>query len=146
MRRKIKFRAWDLNLGKFVDPMTIGKLDFDDPTYVFQQFIGITDLDNQELYEGDIITLGPIDFEIIEELERNENCVVNYVDTSKPKPIVDLPFYLGVIEYNYNEFRAEIKKQLRNDINGGVSSASLSPTSYAICKIGNIFENSELLK
>lgn len=53
--REIKFRAWDKYLGKFIDPMLIGKLDFLDQTYVFCQFTGLKDIDGKEIYEGDII-------------------------------------------------------------------------------------------
>lgn len=55
MKRIIKFRAWDLYLGQFIDPMLIGKLDFNDSTYVFQQFTGILGKGDKEIYEGDIV-------------------------------------------------------------------------------------------
>ena len=51
----IKFRVWDKCLNKFISFDLIFHVDFDDKTYVFQQFTGMFDDQKREIYEGDIV-------------------------------------------------------------------------------------------
>src|SRR6202007_1875089 len=63
MNREIKFRAWETNKGlgsRMSEPFTLVDLhnkglgSFGD-TYIFMQFTGLTDKNNKEIYEGDIV-------------------------------------------------------------------------------------------
>jgi uncharacterized phage protein (TIGR01671 family) len=56
--REIKFRAWDKTTGRFLE--NVGFCDSRIPSnyhdyFVFQQFTGLLDKNNTEIYEGDIL-------------------------------------------------------------------------------------------
>ena len=60
MSREIKFRVWDKTLQKFISPSSLfldanGKISDLDGEYIIQQFTGKTDINNIEIYEGDLV-------------------------------------------------------------------------------------------
>lgn len=63
--RQIKFRVWDKTLGKFVPWNSIGKIDFGDSLYIYQQFTDSLDKNNKEIYEGDIINYGNLNYRVV---------------------------------------------------------------------------------
>lgn len=60
MSREIKFRVWDKMLKKFISPTTLflgadGRISNLDGDYIIQQFVGKTDANEIEIFEGDIV-------------------------------------------------------------------------------------------
>jgi hypothetical protein len=85
MQREIKFRAWHKNAQEFTD------LDFDindynfgwmvqhdgsvNPDYfIFQQFTGLKDINEKEIYEGDLLNIGANEFGFVTN-NKGENVI-----------------------------------------------------------------------
>ena len=55
MNKRFEFRVWDKLLNKFIKFELIGKIDFNDVSYIFQQYTSRKDKTGRKIYEGDII-------------------------------------------------------------------------------------------
>lgn len=57
-QRKIKFRVWDVKAKNWLTPEQFYHYDIlklDSEIYILQEFIGLIDKNNKEIYEGDLI-------------------------------------------------------------------------------------------
>jgi hypothetical protein len=103
MQRGIKFRAWNIvqkrwekKLGLYFDDGKIGDFsdcfhnEEDSSSYVVQQFTGLQDYKNNDLYEGDIVLL-----DAVEKLE-----IIFYEGSFMLKDRYgDYPRFLGPVNY-----------------------------------------------
>ena len=132
--RVIKFRVWDgKNFDKLENHNSWSAFwDRNDPSYedkfIFQQFVGLLDKNKKEIYEGDIVR--------ISELDRNQNI-------GPGKRRILQTFEKGIITWN-----ATTLCYMYNPIRklGANISYQMLCYGYQPEIIGNIFENSELLK
>ena len=120
-KKEIKFRAWSFSTKDFVNPARIelsphGNLfDLYGESIEIQQFTGLKDKNDNDIYEGDIV----------KDLD-GDNCVVEFNHGSfiiRGKVII--PFWSIL------------------SVNGECSARTISPKTFEI--IGNIFENPQLL-
>jgi|SRR5580658_1601710 uncharacterized phage protein (TIGR01671 family) len=140
MNREIKFRAWDSDFKRWVEPATIAvvsaglmfyidgrwKLDYE-PTVRLMQFTGLKDKKGKEVYEGDILRQHwPNDRISLARIYFNEDLA-----GFKARNIV-------TDDWTKEGLVAHLKEQRDN---GYI--ISLSQDSEVI---GNIYENPELLK
>jgi len=125
--REIKFRCWDkkrkiMLYPKFGDISNLswhghdGKSETD--RHIFQQFTGLRDANRKEIYEGDIIAVRTLQ-------DGDEYCW----DNEKQKPVPQL------VKWNKQECRFDF---------GYASRIRSCPHHFEV--IGNIYEDSELLK
>jgi uncharacterized phage protein (TIGR01671 family) len=142
MNRPIKFRVWNINEKKFCTksfrgamPIFMLNLNFElgfirdsfdgqsEDNYVFQQFTGLKDINNKDIYEGDII-------------KYNGNDDLIY----KKPGIVSIGEY-STHSYQCYHYGIRIK---RIDMENFYFGLSKKDKDYLI--IGNIFENPDLLQ
>ena len=127
--REIKFRAWDKKAKKMSEPFNLIKeeeiLGLDRINLYFydcelMQYIGLKDESNREIYEGDVLEFRWFVF-------REKKRIVGFVEYKEPE------FGVRIISPR------DIKHKLRSLV-----APVLNQVQFKI--IGNIYENSELLK
>ena len=123
MNREIKFRIFDRLLNRYILWNSLPVHDFNDKNYVYEQFTGLKDWEEREIFEGDI--------------------VIYYPDESPSKRI-------GLIEFSkyYNGW-AIIDSKCYPESEFGVISLSnpyFSLACISIEIIGNKYEDAILLK
>lgn len=145
MSRELKFRAWDNKNKKLVSFENIelpysenvnldGQIEgILDRGIILMQFTGRKDINNIEIYEGDIIIMKDYPFygnaEVI--TDSNQQCdELNYVG------VVEWDVYIG---YFLN------LKPISKRVRGGACGSTLQDYDGMIV-IGNIYENPELLE
>jgi len=122
--RIIKFRVWDSVGDRWMDIFEVNLLDsgyLNNPEYILQQFTGLLDKNNKEIYDGDIV-------------KYDGKCDITYLKpgiVSIGECIYDRGFYY---------YGVRIK---RLDMKNCYFGIGLRDKDYLI--IGNIFENPELL-
>jgi len=130
MNREIKFRFYHKGLNKFIDfepKWYEGKISYNSDVIQCQQFTGLKDKNDKEIYEGDI--LNEIHYE-----DWGDESGFSYLGVVRHKTYSSCDAghqFSGFVTYpNLNENKDYAGNQIRED-----------------CEIvGNIFENPELLK
>ena len=151
MSREYKFRAWDYKNSKMLFPMSFQSgigvnipneyMDYTSTEILLgcrfntelMQFTGRKDINNIEIYEGDIIIMNDYPFygnaEVI--TDSNQQCdELNYVG------VVEWDVYIG---YFLN------LKPISKRVRGGACGSTLQDYDGMLV-IGNIYENPELLE
>ena len=153
MSREIKFRIWDNLKKEWVSNKAIWRIltkengigEIAPPIsfkqhpegHSIQQFTNLTDHNGREIYEGDILVEYPENRQRIQ-LEDN---IFEIRDDLPRTPLRDIIVRIGVVEYNAPSFNLRYSKISDS---GAVSGFLFQGDNYEV--IGNVFENSELLK
>ena len=130
MSREIKFRAWDKSMKKMIHP----KLwDNSMPSnwehwYELQQFTGLKDANDVEVFEGDILR----------EVYKNNWEENNY-------SCFEVFFHDGDANSDYNIGFSMNRMHNHGSVCGGYVPSFKPKTLKRMCVIGNIYENPELL-
>lgn len=131
--RKIKFRAWDIKLKKWIIGFDIdnnGNIwhnHFGHPDAILMQFIGLLDKNGKEIYEGDVV--------------RATSRMLNF-KTNIPTGKISIEDYYIIYVENEARFAKQIKGNCEHDV---VKLRQESMTAFYEV-IGNCFENPELLE
>ena len=145
MKREIKFRAWNIEKGRWSNdddsywgdgdnftPVENVNINLDSENFTFEQYTGLEDKNGKEIYEGDIVKL---DYE--ETKIRNEPDVCEGVFTEYQEK------HEGIFEITFNKNWAAFVLII-HDTN--IVEESLGDAKYSVEVIGNIHENPELLE
>lgn len=130
MSREVKFRAWDKSMKKMIYP----KLwDNSMPSnweywYELQQFTGLKDASDVEVFEGDILR----------EVSKNDWEETNY-------SCFEVFFHDGDANSDYNIGFSMNRMHNHGSVCGGYIPSFKPKTVKRMCVIGNIYENPELL-
>lgn len=73
MNRPIKYRVWDVSLSRYIRLDDL--MEYDSPRnfndyftmegLVFQQYVGVEDIDGNSIYDGDIVSYSNLNYEIV---------------------------------------------------------------------------------
>jgi hypothetical protein len=164
MNREIKFRVWDKASQNFLLSEVSGKHPFhfvgaletysiesSHPDYVFQQYTGRKDENEQEIYEGDIVWLNFAHAFESWGKENNRFEIVFYRGAFQLKPIkLSKPQGFGIGGGN-GQFSHLVEIVGHDEDDDPIYEYRLPPPQplcdFNICVVmGNIFENPELKK
>ena len=150
---KLKFRAWSYKDSKFYTRVLVGDTETDDPCSsvwndetkewvhfdkhcgVIQQFTGLYDKNKKPIYEGDILKVKITDEVIPTNNGRKINACVRW-DNFHAHWIVEGKIEKGMLDGEQYPFGCNENCYIDHH----------SPVTVDAKIIGNIFENSELLK
>jgi uncharacterized phage protein (TIGR01671 family) len=122
MSREIKFRIWDSDYKRFlsnIDVVSLAALNGRIGGFIAQQFIGKLDINQKEIYEGDIIEVRHFD---------GWDDVIGYKMNA---------------EVFYFEPECAFKYRITKDHVAGHGFPNVKGMIYKV--VGNIFENPELI-
>lgn len=143
--REIKFRVWDKKNSQFLkyldDKIIFDLWDWTDfmstclifPVYdyIIQQYTGLTDKNNKEIYEGDILRFDPDIRDLI-----GGNCIYSNLGHVWIYSLAD------GITISYNHPYSEMSDSWSDIVDRGIGEDR--PLSYEV--VGNIMENPELMQ
>jgi uncharacterized phage protein (TIGR01671 family) len=158
--KALKFRAWSFTHKKFFHRVLVGNTETDNPCSsiwddadctwkefdkfcgVIQQFTGVKDTNNINVYEGDLVEFIYANQPDIEDSKGVYEVFYSEKDTS---------YYLRVYKKNWLDTsfvtERDAKAKTIDDNCPAQSLTELPLSRFKICRvIGNIFENSKLLK
>ncbi len=146
MNREIKLRVWGKNLNRW-STSNWDFYPFEDLSTLYenniiQQFTGLKDTSGREIYEGDIVTLSPANFETTH-IESN----IYEIDITKPLPAADIVYATAKVVWNQTVCQWSLEYiNTCETWNNGAASTGLVEHNYLYHVIGTVFENPELLK
>jgi len=131
MNREIKFRVWCKDYKRWENQLMLshngylydydlgrGRLYNSSKTHIIQQFTGLKDKNDKEIYEGDIVT-----------------ALIPHGNNIHRAKTYDV--FISVVNFTHGGFTIDVGEEFES---------FLGETSVEIKIIGNIFENPELLK
>ena len=139
MNREIKFRIWNINDRKYwnnSNGVSLSELSralygmLDDNSFVFQQFVGITDKSGKEVYDGDIVSVYDKDNLFQIKFGKVVRTVISY-DKQANYPLEFNTFYFESVKDGKAYFSITENCYKQHDLEG---------TEV----VGNIFEDSNV--
>lgn len=126
--REIKFRAWDKVMKRWhYNPMSFSFRETEIYTHLdFNQYTGLKDMNDKEIYEGDIVNL---------KITYWNNCNKEYVEYERE-------FTGEITDFRWLGWSVRYKEK---DNNGDYPLMWLLGQDYTIEVKGNIYDNPELL-